>query len=124
MFEWTLQQQQWFKDGACINYKKQSHYARDCRQNQSIRAIKGTITPRPSNPKQFKELKGTKGCIIKHFAFCYNNKCLVHEEAKYSVSYWPQKPSLKQFKNTKKKDKQNKFYYRKDMHSNNEPKSP
>ena len=30
MFEWTPQQQQWFKDGACINYGKQDYYARDC----------------------------------------------------------------------------------------------
>ena len=30
IFEWTPQQQQWFKDGAYINCRKQNHYARDC----------------------------------------------------------------------------------------------
>ena len=62
---------------------------------------------KPSNPRGFKELKGTRGCIVKHFAFCYNNGCPVHEKAKYGTSYWPQKPS--QFKGTEEKDINNRF---------------
>jgi len=31
MFGQTLQQQQWFKDGACMNCRKQGHYARNCK---------------------------------------------------------------------------------------------
>ena len=44
------------------------------------------------------ELKGTRECKIRHFAFCYNNSCLIYKEAKYSASYWPQELSLDQFK--------------------------
>ena len=39
--------------------------------------------------------------MLKHFAFCYNNKCPVHEEAKYGVSYWPQELESEQFKGIK-----------------------
>jgi len=55
-------------------------------------------TLKPENPKQFEELKGTRGCIVKHFAFCYDNSCQVHKEAKYGTSYWPQEPNPNKFK--------------------------
>jgi len=74
---------------AYMNCGKQSHFARDCRQSQNTGAIKETTILRPSNPRQFKELKETKGYTVKHFAFCYNNKCPVHKEAKYGARYWP-----------------------------------
>jgi len=32
-------------------------------------------------------LRGTKKCLIKHFAFCYNNACQIYKDAKYGVSY-------------------------------------
>ena len=51
-----------------------------------------------------KKLKGIRECIIKSFAFCYNNYCLTHQEAKYGVSYQPQEPKLDVFKGTKKAD--------------------
>ena len=35
-----------------------------------------------------KEFKGTWECKLRHFAFYYNNNCLIYEEAKYSASYW------------------------------------
>jgi len=40
-------------------------------------------------PQDIKELKGTRGYVLKHFAFYYNDKCPVYEEIKYSISYWP-----------------------------------
>ena len=43
--------------------------------------------------------------MLKHFAFYYNNRCPIHEKAKYSTSYWPQKPKLKQFKDTEETNK-------------------
>ena len=52
------------------------------------------------------ELKGTRECKIRHFAFYYDNSCLIHKEAKYSTSYWPQELSLDQFKGTLK-DREN-----------------
>jgi len=32
-------------------------------------------------------LYGTKECLIKHFAFYYNNAYQIYKDAKYSVSY-------------------------------------
>ena len=48
------------------------------------------------------ELKGTQEYKIKHFAFCYDNSCLIYEEAKYGASYWLQELSLDQFKGISK----------------------
>ena len=50
------------------------------------------------------KLKGIREYIIKSFIFCYNNYCPTHQEAKYGVSYWPQKPKLDVLKGTKKAD--------------------
>ena len=50
------------------------------------------------------KLKGTKEYTIKSFAFCYNNYYLTHQEAKYSVSYWPQELKLDVLKGTKEAD--------------------
>ena len=50
------------------------------------------------------KLKGTREYTIKSFIFYYNNYYLTHQEAKYSVSYWPQKPKLDVFKGTKEAD--------------------
>jgi len=77
-----------------------------------------------TTPKRAEEFKRTKGCIVKHFAFCYNNSCQVYKEAKYGISYWPQKLSPNKFRNTKEENKQNRLYYGKDMHNNNESKDP
>ena len=49
-----------------------------------------------------KKLKGIKEYTIKSFAFCYNNYCLTHQKAKYSVSYQPQELKLDTFKGIKK----------------------
>ena len=38
-----------------------------------------------------KKLKGIREYIIKSFAFYYNNYYLIYQEAKYNISYWPQK---------------------------------
>ena len=43
--------------------------------------------------------------MLKHFAFCYNDKCPVHEETKYGISYWPQEPESKQLKGIKEADR-------------------
>ncbi len=50
------------------------------------------------------EFKGIQECIVKHFAFCYNNACQIYKEAKYSTSYWPREPKLNIFKGTEDKD--------------------
>ena len=44
------------------------------------------------------KLKGIQECKIKHFTFCYDNKCLIYEKAKYNAGYWLQELSLDQFK--------------------------
>ena len=61
---------------------------------------------------------------MKYFAFYYDNRCPVYKETKYDASYWPQKSSLEQFKDTAEKNKQDKLYYGKDMHRNNKFKDP
>ena len=61
---------------------------------------------------------------MKHFAFYYDDRCPVHKKAKYGASYWPQKSSPDKFKDTEEEDKQDRLYYGKDMHRNDEPKNP
>jgi len=43
--------------------------------------------------------------MLKHFAFCYDNKCSVYKEVKYGASYWPQKPKSKKLRGTKEVDR-------------------
>ena len=50
------------------------------------------------------KLKGIKEYIIKNFAFYYNNYCLIYQEAKYGISYWPQELKLDALKGTKEAD--------------------
>jgi len=47
-----------------------------------INRLRGTKTPQDT-----KELKKTKRCTVKHFAFYYNNRCPVYKEAKYGTNY-------------------------------------
>jgi len=59
---------------------------------------------------------------VKYFAFCYNNGCQVHKEAKYGISYWPQELSPDKFKDTKKeKDTKDRIWYGKNIYRNNQP---
>ena len=76
-----------------MNYKKKGHYTRDYKDSQSTNIVKGTIIPR-----EVKEFKGTRGYIVKYFAFYYNNRCYIYKEAKYRVSYQPQELKPKSFK--------------------------
>ena len=102
-FEQTPQQQQQFKKGACINYKQQSHFAKDCKMQTSgivTNQLKGT-----QKPQNTKELKRIKEYVLKHFAFCYDDKCPVYKETKYGASYQPQEPELEQLKGIKKMDR-------------------
>ena len=46
-----------------------------------------------------------RGCTVKHFAFCYNNQCPVHKEAKYGASYWPQELKSEKLRGTEEEDK-------------------
>ena len=50
------------------------------------------------------KLKGIRECIIKSFAFCYNNYYSTHQEAKYGASYQPQELKLDILKDTKEAD--------------------
>ena len=50
------------------------------------------------------KLKGIKEYTIKSFIFYYNNYCLTHQEAKYSISYQLQKTKLDVLKGTKEAD--------------------
>ena len=73
MFEQTLQQDKWFKEGAYIKYKKQGYYTKDYRQSQRTNTVKGT-----NMLYSKKKLKGIKKYIIKSFIFYYNNYYPTH----------------------------------------------
>jgi hypothetical protein len=107
-FRRTPQQEKWFKDGACMNCGKQGHYARDCRGGQNNHAVKGTGRPADDTHVQRDDsvLRGTKECSINSFAFCYNNACRIHEDAKYGASYWPQEPKSKGLRGTQESDEE------------------
>ena len=50
------------------------------------------------------KLKGIREYIIKSFIFYYNNYYLIHQEAKYGISYQLQELKLDVLKGTKKAD--------------------
>ena len=80
-----------------MNCGKQGYYARDCRGGQQNHAAK---TKQGELGLVIKKLRGTKECSINSFVFCYNNACRIYEDAKYSVSYWPQELELRGLKGT------------------------
>ena len=58
---------------------------------RNCKSRKGNVMKGMSMSQKYKsieELKGTQKCKIRHFAFYYNDSCLIHKKAKYSVSYW------------------------------------
>jgi hypothetical protein len=69
----------------CIKYSKKSHFVREC----------GTVQEkllRFKNKAQNKgilennnQIKGIRECLIKHFAFYYNNAYIVYKDTKYST---------------------------------------
>ena len=42
MFERTLQQQQWFKNGIYIKCGRKGHFTKDCKRGQQNYTVKGT----------------------------------------------------------------------------------
>ena len=60
-------------------------------------------------------LRGTKECSIRSFAFCYNNACRIHEDAKYGASYWPQEPESRGLKGTRESDEEQDRLYELDQ---------
>ena len=63
-----------------MKYGKKGHFAKDCKSGQQNYTIKSTNTAWNNN-----YIKATKEYLIRHFAFCYNSACKVHEDAKYSI---------------------------------------
>ena len=84
-----------------MKYRKQGYYARDCR-NQNVTLLRNIKRFKGISKKE--EFKGTWECKLRHFAFYYNNSCLIYKEAKYNVNYWLQELSLEQFKGIKEED--------------------
>ena len=100
---------------------KQGHYIRNC-QNQSMILLRNIKRFKGANEK--KEFKGTQECKLRHFAFCYNNNCLIHKEAKYNVNYWLQELSLEQFRGIKEENKQDRLWYGTNIHRNDMIENP
>ena len=83
MFEQTLQQQQWFKNGIYIKCGRKGHFTKDCKRGQQNHAAKGTNILRDND-----RVKVIRECLIKHFAFYYNSACKVYKDAKYGTGQW------------------------------------
>ena len=98
-----------------MKYKKQGYYARNYR-NQSATPLRNIKRFKGANKKE--QFKGTQECKLRHFAFYYDDNCLVYKKAKYGANYWPQELSLEQFKGTKEENKQNRLQYGTDIYRN------
>ena len=87
-----------------MNCRKQNYFARNCRMQKLsgvvINWLKGI-----QKPQDIEELKGIKGYVLKHFVFCYDNRCPVYKEVKYSASYWPQEPESEKLKDIEEVDR-------------------
>ena len=117
-FERSPQQEQWRKEGACMGCGKRGHFVKDCR-SKDANTVKGTDMPKDDN------MRGTRECSIKHFTFCYNDACRIHEDAKYGASFWPQEPESRALRGTQESDdRQDALWYGKDMHGNDAPEDP
>ena len=86
-----------------MNCRRQSHFTKKCRR-KGLRPVTNRLRG-IKTPQNIKELKGTKECIVKHFTFCYNDRCPVYEEAKYNISYWPQESESEKLKEIKETDR-------------------
>ena len=80
MFKRTLQQQQQFKNGACIKCGKKNYFAKDYKGSQQSHIVKGMNILQDNN-----YIKATKECLIKYFDFYYNSVYKVHKDAKYGI---------------------------------------
>ena len=50
------------------------------------------------------QVKVTRECLIKYFAFYYNSACKVHKDTKYSAGQWLQELKLNYAKAIKELD--------------------
>ena len=98
-----------------MKYGKQGHYIRNC-GSQNITPLKNIKKFKSTGEK--KKLRRTQEYKIRHFAFCYNNNCLVYKETKYGINYQPQELSLKQFKGIKEENEQDRLWYGTDIYGN------
>ena len=83
MFEWTLQQQQQFKDSVYIKYGKKGYFTKNCKRGQQNYAVKGINILRDDD-----RVKVIRECLIKYFAFYYNSACKVYKDTKYGTGWW------------------------------------
>ena len=60
---------------------KKGYYIKDYR-SKDVYIVKGTNMLKDNN-----RVKSIRECLIKHFAFCYNNAYRIYKDAKYSISY-------------------------------------
>jgi hypothetical protein len=86
MFKQTPQQEQWFKDSVYIKYSKKSHFVKKCGTAQGKLLGFKNRAQNKDILEDDNQIKGIRECLIKHFAFCYNNIYTVYEDTKYSTS--------------------------------------
>ena len=80
MFKQTPQQQQQFKNSVYIKYGRKGHFIKDYKGGQQNYIVKGTNILKDDD-----QVKATKECSIKYFAFCYNSKYKVYKNTKYGA---------------------------------------
>ena len=59
---------------------KKSHFTKNYKGGQQNHAAKGTNMAWNND-----YIKATREYLIRHFTFCYNSACKVHEDAKYGI---------------------------------------
>ena len=64
-----------------MGYSKKGYFIKDYR-SRGTNTAKGTSTLEDND-----RVKGIRKYLIKYFAFCYNNACRIHKDAKYGVSF-------------------------------------
>ena len=64
---------------------RKGHFTKNYKRGQQNYTVKGTNILRDND-----RVKAIKKYLIKHFIFCYNSMCKVHEDAKYGIGWWLQ----------------------------------
>jgi hypothetical protein len=70
-----------------IKYSKKGHFVRECGTAQGKLLRFRNRAQNKGILEDDNRIKGMRECLIKHFAFCYNSTCTVHEDIKYSTGW-------------------------------------
>jgi hypothetical protein len=69
----------------CIKYSKKGHFIRECGTAQGKLLRFKNRAQNKGISEDNNQIKSIRECSIKHFTFCYNSTCTVHEDTKYGT---------------------------------------